>query len=116
MTLETLSALTEINGVKIEKTEQEQTQNFKHFIEVNDKNNTITFKIQNGPTRKNGINGCQIDEIIAIATHILQGLNDKVYSHETNMAIISLTQALLWLRIRTKNRIEKGIEGTDKKH
>ena len=35
------------------------------------------IKIQNGPIKENGVNGCQVDTIIEATKAIIEGLNKK---------------------------------------
>jgi hypothetical protein len=82
------------------------------YVEVNHDENTIKFKIQNGPIKENGENGCQVDMLIYIATVIIRGLNKNFPCRENSLAITKLEEADLWLQARTNRRIAQGIEGT----
>ena len=75
----------------------------------------ISFRIQNGPIKENGINGCQVDTIIEAAKTILEGLNKKFSCRENSIAITKLDEALMWLEKRKKDREKRGVEGYDKK-
>ena len=84
----------------------------KHPIMINHEANTISFRIQNGPIKEVGINGCQVDTIIHAAKKILEGLNAKFPSEYNELAINKLGMALAHLAERTKNREQRGVEGT----
>ena len=82
-----------------------------NFIYVRHDVNSISFTIQKGPIKENGINGCQVDALIHAAATIIQGLNDKFPSGYNECAIWSLEAALGALRARTKDRERRGVEG-----
>ena len=113
MALETLKEVTEINGVTVYT--NNWTSGGDRHIEINHEDNAITFKIQNGPIKENGINGCQVDEIIRTAKTIIEGLNYKFPCRENSVAITKLDEALMWLEERKKDRIKRGVEGFNKK-
>ena len=106
MVLETLKDITHVNGHEIKRVEWEQPVD--NHIEINDKGNAITFKIQNGLIKDNGVNGCQVDTIIWTAYEILCGLNQKVECIENNMALKYLRDALHELdKRKTRIAVEK---------
>lgn len=72
----------------------------------------ITF--QNGPVGTNGINGCQVEDVIAVCIDRLKSLNVPPYNtRETSLAITALEEADNWLQRRTRDRIRRGVEGTN---
>lgn len=83
-------------------------------IAVNHKENSIAFKIQDGPIKEYGHNGCDVATIIEVAKMIVEGLNKKRICRENSMAIQKLDEALMWLEKRTKDRTIRGVEGFDK--
>lgn len=85
----------------------------KNFIYIRHDVNSISFTIQNGPTKENGINGCQVDTIIATAKTILEGLNENFKCRENAVAITKLDEALLWLMKRKLDRENRSVEGTN---
>jgi len=85
------------------------------FIEVNNDENTIKFKIQDGPVGESGTNGCQLDDVIAVGKMMLEGLNvDEFRCRENAVAITKLDEALMWLRKRRGDRVRRFVEGTSK--
>jgi len=86
-----------------------------NFIYVRHDVNSISFTLQNGPVKENGVNGCQVDEIIRAAKIILEGLNIEVPCRENALAITKLDEALLWLHSRKLDRESRNVEGTDQK-
>ena len=134
MALETLKGVTHINGepiVVMDELREKHPERFtpsgsmdwkwfeeeirpNKFIYVRNDKKSLAFTIQNGPIKENGKNGCQIDEVIATAKVMLEGLNKKFPCRENSIAITKLDEALLWLQKRKKNREERGVEGYDK--
>ncbi len=75
-----------------------------------------TVNFQNGPIKENGVNGCHQEDLIAIVLDRLQSFQDGDYAcRENEKAIEKLEEALMWLRKRTQDRIDRGVEGTSKK-
>jgi len=85
----------------------------KYFIYIRHDKNSLSFTLQNGPVKIGGHNGCQVDQVIAAAKLILEGLNRNLPSRETSIAITKLDEALMWLEKRTKDREARGVEGTN---
>lgn len=117
MALETLNGITEIGGVKIVHLpksipREEYLELIKEsFIIHGEDNNTITFKIQNGPIGEVGVNGCQVTDMLAVIQRIYQELDNKFHCHENEMTVLSCGQGLAWQNARTKNREARGVEG-----
>ena len=84
----------------------------KNFIYIRHDVNSISFTLQNKPIKEVGVNGCQVDTIIEPAKLILEGLNEKFPDPENEMAINNLECALAHLAERTRQRTERGVEGT----
>lgn len=85
-----------------------------NFIYVRHDKNSLSFTLQNGPVKENGLNGCQVDTVIAAAKIMLEGLNKKFPCRENAVAITKLDEALMWLEKRTKDREARGVEGESK--
>lgn len=85
-----------------------------HFIYVRHDKNSLSFTIQNGPIKENGVNGCQVDEIIAAAKVIIEGLNAKFPCRENSMVVTKLDEALMWLHRRKRDREARNVEGLSK--
>jgi len=73
--------------------------------------NTISFRIQQGPIKEHGMNGCQVDTMIKSSLLIIQKLNEEFPCRENSIAITKLQEALMWLEQRKKDRIARGVEG-----
>jgi len=133
MCLETLKGVEEIGGFKVvdmdtlrdqypEKFNESGAMDYKwfeadirphDFIYVRHDVNSISFNLQNGPVKEKGVNGCQVDTMIAAAKLILEGLNKNIPCRENAVAITKLDEALMWLEKRKKDREKRNVEGTD---
>ncbi len=81
-------------------------------IIVDHKNNTISFKIQDGPIKENGINGCQLTDMVEVATHMVSTLNETHRCRENSVTITKWEEGLMWQEKRTKDRETRNVEGT----
>jgi len=117
MALETLKVRKEIGGFEVYS--YDTLNNERHygapssFIRKDSGRNIISFQLQYGPIKENGVNGCQVDTLIHAAKAILIGLNKKHPCQENTEAIKSLGHALGRLYARTKDREPRGVEGTN---
>ena len=134
MALETLKGVTEIGGFPIvvmdelrekfpDKFNESGAMDYEwfekdirpnYFVYVRHDVNSISFTLQSSPVRETGINGCQVETLIHTALLMLKGLNAKVGCVENDNAINKLEMALHWLGERTKDRQQRGVEGTSK--
>lgn len=135
MALETLNGVTDIGGFAVvvmdelrekhpEKFNESGAMDYKwfeadvrphNFVYVRNDVNSISFTIQNGPIKEKGVNGCQVDTLIHAAKTIIEGLNKKFPCRENSLAITKLEESLHWLEARTKNRVQRGVEGKSEK-
>jgi hypothetical protein len=77
----------------------------------------INIKFQEGPVKENGVNGCQIEDVIDVLVKRLQGFQAGNYPcRENALAITKLEEARLWLEERTMKRKAQGVEGLNKAH
>jgi hypothetical protein len=83
-------------------------------ITVDHDTNTITFQLQNGPIADNGVNGCQVDDLVKVSRRIIMGLNKAFPCKENPRAVTNLRIAEMWLAERTRKRKLRGVEGHDK--
>ena len=138
MALETLKGVTEIDGFKIFRNltegdgkegarvlteEGERIVPWKDFgdkfreeypIGIHDGSNLISYKIQNGPIKENGVNGCQVDTMVATVIRMIQELNRKFPDECNNHALNNFVSGLGWLKQRKINREARGVEGYNK--
>jgi len=85
-----------------------------NFIYIGQDKNLLSFTIQNGPIKESGINGCQVDTIVAAARMMIDGLNKKFPCRENAIAITKLDECLHWLKARKSDRENRGVEGYNK--
>lgn len=82
-----------------------------HHIYIRHDKNSLTFTLQNGPVKENGVNGCQVDEVITAAMLMIEGLDDRFPCKENKAAIFHLQEALYLLNKRREEREARGVEG-----
>lgn len=85
-----------------------------HFVYMRPEIGSISFQIQDGPIKEVGLNGCQVDTIIAFATTLLESFNKQFPCRENSLAITKLQEAYFWLKARKKDREARGVEGHNK--
>lgn len=74
-----------------------------------------TIEFQNAPIGEVGINGLSGEALIAIVHHRLQCFQAGPYACESNSAAMHYLMLALWaLQDRTRERIARGVEGTNK--
>ena len=117
MALETLRGVEKIGGFPVYSDEEIADGKWsdvdpKYSVCVHHGDNTICFRIQNGPVKENGVNGCQVDTLLHAAFHIVNGLNHKFPCKENFDALTHLGSAIECLEARTRSREERGVEGT----
>jgi len=83
-------------------------------IYVDSEVNMISFRIQKGPVKEFGVNGCQVDTLIEAASLIIEGMNKQFPCPENDMEIFHLTAALMWSARRKADREARGVEGQSK--
>ena len=125
MALETLKGVSKIGGFRVLEnriTNKDGSVNWAETDEarkecpifVDHDVNMVSFRIQNGQVKEVGVNGCQVDTVIAAAKVILEGLNKNFPCRENSMAITKLDEALMWLEKRKADRIAREVEGFNK--
>ena len=116
MALETLKGVKEIGGFPVEHYQYGGSGSVPGGgdILIDHEDNSISFKLQDGPIKEFGVNGCQVDTMIHAALLIIQGLNKKFPCVENEQAIAGLKQAIQCLENRKADRDRRGVEGTSK--
>lgn len=59
--------------------------------------------------------GTTNEEVLKVLIHRTQSMNNKLPSRESSLAITKMQEALMWFEARTKDRKERGVEGTHQK-
>lgn len=112
MALETLSDKKEIGGFEIGR--PNKVDGLKKFVVINQNTNCIAFRLQNGPIKEVGINGCQIETIIETCFLIIKGLDEKFPCVENKDVMNFLSAAITRLEMRKADREKRNVEGTSK--
>lgn len=128
MALETLKHYKQINGHQImRETERPMTDQGEvdwpaydelrkqRPIAIDDSKNMISFRIQNGPIKEVGKNGCQVDELISAALLMIKGLNQRFPDDCNVKAMTALYEAQTWLQQCKNLRSARGVEGTSQR-
>lgn len=110
MSLETLKGIAKIGEFEVERSVGKSTSVWPPLL-IDDSENIIAFKLQNGPIHEKGANGCQVDTLIEAAKLIIEGLNKTFPCRENSLAITKLDEALHWLDARRRDREKRGVEG-----
>ena len=76
-------------------------------------NSSVTFCIQSGPVSEFGRNGCDATEIIRFAIGLYRSFNTAHGCKENSCAITKLEEALHWQEARTRDRVNRKVEGKD---
>jgi len=72
---------------------------------------SIKIRFQKGPIQENGVNGCQIEDLIAIAIHRLECFQAGNFACMENAeSLYHLNLAMKYLDDRTKERRERNVE------
>jgi hypothetical protein len=108
MALETLKGVLKIDGFAVNHSGRKKKDK---FVTIDHEKNEITFRIQNGPIKENGVNGCQVDTIVETAQAIVTGLNVQFPCKENKKIIHHLASALHWSKKRKADREKRNVEG-----
>jgi hypothetical protein len=122
MALETLKGVSELGGFAVmqdrvmdgEAVDWQATDEQRKLqpIYIDHDVNMLSFRIQDGPVKENGVNGCQVDTLIHAARHIVGKLNENFPCEENRSCLKGLDKAIGALEARTANREKRGVEGT----
>jgi len=71
-------------------------------------------EFQNGPIKEVGVNGITQEALLAIVIDRLRSFQSGPFSCRDNaIALTHCEDALMWLQHRTRERIKRGVEGTN---
>ena len=77
---------------------------------------TCFIGFQNGPIKEFGVNGITQEALLAIVIDRLRGFQDGDFRcRENAIALTHCEDALMWLQKRTRDRLARGVEGTNQK-
>lgn len=97
--------------------EKEFNANHFYVVESTDTSKPIAIlgqiQFQKGPIKEVGVNGLMNEDLIVMVIDRLQSFQESEYKcRENAVAITKLEEALMWLRKRTQDREDRGVEGT----
>lgn len=73
---------------------------------------SLTFNMLTKPAKEGGdLNKCQLTDLISTALIMIKYLNKDYPCRENAITITKLEEALMWQEKRTKDRVERGVEG-----
>lgn len=92
-------------------------EDLEPMLDIEEDKSYINIKFQEGAILENGVNGCQIEDVINLLVERLKGFQKGGFPcRENALAITKLEEARMWLEERTRKRKEQGVEGRMKSH
>ena len=85
-----------------------------HYYSIDAGETTTAIHFQNGPVKEHGVNGATSEALLAILIHRTKVLNDNFPCDENKRAITYMENALALFEQRTKDRLNRGVEGHNK--
>ncbi len=74
------------------------------------------IRFQNGPIQEAGVNGISGEALLAIVEDRLIGFQSGPFAcRENAVALTKIQEAMMWLQKRTRDRMSRGVEGTNVK-
>ena len=74
------------------------------------------ISFQNGPIAESGVNGISNEALLAIVEDRLAGFQSGQFAcRENAIALTKIQEAMHWLHHRTRERLARGVEGTNRK-
>ena len=74
------------------------------------------INFQNGPIAEVGANGISNEALLAVVEDRLKGFQSGQYAcRENAIALTKIQEAMHWLHHRTRERVQRGVEGTSTK-
>ena len=99
--------------------EEDYTSKAPHHFEVyTDRGEPVPKLVgkvdfQEGPIKEAGVNGVMDEDLLVMIKCRLEHFNQTEFRcKENSMSITKIEEALLWLRKRTMDREDRGVEGT----
>lgn len=86
--------------------------NHQYKLEAGEYPSMLAINFQNGPIAETGINGVTHEALLAIVADRLRSFQAGPFSSKYNeLALVHVEGALHWLKLRTTDRINRGVEG-----
>lgn len=77
---------------------------------------TCRIGFQNGPIQEAGVNGISGEALLAVVIDRLRSFQAGQFAcRENAVALTHLESSLMWLQKRTRDRLARGVEGTNQK-
>lgn len=74
-----------------------------------------SIHFQNGPAKEFGVNGITQEALITVCIDRLRSFQEGDFRcRENAIALTHLEEALMWLQKRTRDRLNRGVEGNQK--
>ena len=78
--------------------------------------NPCYIQFQNGPIAEVGVNGISNEALLAVVEDRLLGFQSGAFAcRENAVALTKLQESMMWLQKRTRDRMARGVEGTNQK-
>jgi hypothetical protein len=74
-------------------------------------NSDVSFKIQDGPIKEVGKNGCQASDMLDYVRALFESLNKAYPCNENELTIAHLKSAKHQQNLRTEDREKRAVEG-----
>ncbi len=88
----------------------------KYLIHTEGMGPNCAIDFQNGPILEAGVNGISGEALIAVVIDRLRSFQAGPYACRDNaVALTKLEEAMMWLQKRTRDRLARGVEGTNAK-
>ena len=75
---------------------------------------TLDISFQNGPIKEAGFNGFTNEALLAVIIDRMRGFQSGPFKSRENAIVLThLEEGLMWLQKRTRDRMARGVEGTN---
>lgn len=76
----------------------------------------VIVSFQNGPIKEFGVNGISAEALLAIIIDRLRSFQGGPFAcHQNDIAMWFIETGMMWLQKRTRDRLARGVEGTNPK-
>lgn len=101
------------DALKIEVLDEPGSGGANHEYRISADSLCYELKFQNGPIAEAGVNGLTQEALLAIVEDRLKCFQAGKYAcRENAIALTKIQEAMHWLHHRTRERMDRGVEGT----
>jgi hypothetical protein len=100
----------DLNGLMVHAFDHVK-EDLGHFYHVILDKQTTSVVFQNGPVPIHGVNGVTNEALLTILIHRTNILNEQFPCEENKVALGHMQKALESFNARTKNRVQRNVEG-----